>query len=176
MSSKSKLWVPEISQNYNKNMIVFSETFTVKKVQKHYFVIIQGSIKIRWNKNTNLELAVQSQQTVTLITDTIKKPWFSVYLYRDNCQVLEYVYFNDRHCLTKSPQKRYPQHNICVSDLLQCRTGSIPIIFWQLPYYQKAQYTFRNIFRTKQKRPALLQNFFALLNILLHNFHRNLWM
>lgn len=62
------------SQNYNKNMIAFSETFTVKRCKNITSVIIQGSLQIRSNNNTNLELAVQSQQTVTLITDTIKKP------------------------------------------------------------------------------------------------------
>lgn len=104
-------------------MIAFSEAFTVKKVRRCKTitsVIIQGSLKIRSNNNTNLELAVQSQQTVTLITDTIKKPWFSVCLYRDNCQVLECVYFNDRHCLKNSPQKMYPQHNIRIRFLIYC--------------------------------------------------------
>lgn len=43
-----------------------------------------------------------------------------------------------------------------VPDLLQCRTGSIPMIFWQLSNYQKAQYTFRNIFqdRIEEASPA----------------------
>lgn len=126
---------------------------------------------------------MQSQQTVTLITDTIKKPWFSVCLYRADCQVLECICFNDTHCLRNSPQKMYPQHNIRIQvpDLLQCRTGSIPTLLWQLPDYQKVQYTFRIPWEEKKKekkkeRPALLQQFFALLNILPHDFHRNVWM
>lgn len=96
---------------------------------------------------------MQSQQTVTLITDTIKKPWFSVCLYRADCQVLECICFNDTHCLRNSPQKMYPQHNIRIQvpDLLQCRTGSIPTLLWQLPDYQKVQYTFRIPWEEKKK-------------------------
>lgn len=124
---------------------------------------------------------MQSQQTVPLITDTIRKPWFSLCLCRADCHVIECICFNDTHCLRNSPQKMYPQHNIWIQvpNLLQCRTGSIPTLLWQLPDYQKVQYTFRNTLRRRggrEKRQALLQQFFALLNILLHDFHRNLWM
>lgn len=79
----------------------------------------------------------------------------------------------------------YPPHNswIQVPDLLQCRSGSIPTLLWQLADYQKEQYTYTNTLRgregegwKKRERQALLQQFFTLLKLLLHDFHRNPWM
>lgn len=72
----------------------------------------------------------------------------------------------------------YPQH-------MNSGSWFTAVQNWQYPNatlatdYQKMQYTFRNTSRRqkkKKKRPAQLQQFLALLNILLHDFHRNLWM